>query len=417
MKKRTYLIIIAIIAGALLPFFSSKVLGAEKKKGFDTQTRKKIEKFLDKTPKEQYTPVIASFVAPPLPATLSDGRAYLLYELILTNSSKIPFTIEKLEVIDIQGEKSPIAVFDRKYIKGHSRFPEAGDPGAILGPGQTGFVRVNLSFQTLDEVPKSIGHVLTVSSEKPWGLSKSTTIIERVALADIPRETGPVIGPPLKGDRWIACAVAGEDYHRTTIMPLNGKWVGAQRWAVDWMQLDENNLMFKGDRLKLQSYPHYGQEIIAVADGIVLETRNDQPDQVPGKLPEGLQFDVVCGNFVLQDIGDGYSAFYAHMIPGSVRVKAGDKVKRGQVLGLIGNSGNTSAPHLHFHIVKGKTCLSSPGVPYVIDSFHVKGQTISTDYLEVTLKSGEPVEVRPVNDSGKRTLEMPANMTLVEFLQ
>ena len=413
MKKRKNLIAVAIITVALLPFFSSEFFGDEKE--LDAQTPEKMEKFPDRTPEEQFTPVLAFFVAPPRPASLSDGRAYLLYELILSNVSNVPFMIEKLEVIDMQGGKSPIALFEREYIEGHSRFPGAGGPAALLGPGQSGFVRVNLSFQALDEVPESIGHVLTVSSEKAWGPYKNATIVERVAPADIPLETGPVIGPPLKGDRWISCAVAGESYHRTTIMPLDGKWTGTQRWAVDWMQLDENNRMSTGDRLKLESYPQYGQEIIAVADGTVLKVQNDQPDQTPGKLPEGMQFEVVCGNFVLQDIGDGYSALYAHMIPGSVRVKTGDKVKRGQVLGLLGNSGNTDAPHLHFHVVKGKTCLASDGVPYVIDSFNVKGQTISTDYLESTLKSGEPIEVRPVKNPGKRTREMPADVTVVEF--
>ena len=366
---------------------------------------------------EQITPILASFLAPPLPAVLSDGKAYVLYELMLANASNVPFTIEQIEVVDAQGGKSQIALFDRAYIVGHSRFPGAGGPGARLGPGQSGFVKINLSFQTLDEVPESIGHVLTVSSEKPWGPYKSATIVERAASADIPRGTGPVIGPPLKGDRWIACVVGGNGCHRNTVMPLNGKWIAPERWAVDWIQLDENNRLVTGDTMKLESYPQYGQEVIAVADGTVLKARNDQPNQVPGKMPEGLPFELACGNFVLLDIGEGYSAVYAHLIPGSVRVKAGDKVKRGQLLGLLGNSGNTDAPHLHFHVVKGKTCLASDGVPYVIDSFDLKGQTVSNDYLESMLKSGKPVEVRPVNDPGKRTRAMPADVALVEFSQ
>lgn len=368
-------------------------------------------------PAEHVTPVLASFVAPPRPALVSDGRAYLLYEIILANASNVPFTIEKLKVVDAHGEESQIALFDRGYIEAHSRFPGTGSPGALLGPGQSGFVRINLSFQTLDDVPESISHVLTVSSEEPWGPYETTVIIEPGALADIPRETGPVIGPPLKGDRWIACDVGGEGPHRTTVMPLNGKWVTPERWGVDWVRIDENNRLITGDPLKLGSYPQYGQEVIAVADGTVLRIKDDLPDEVPGKMPEGITIHTAGGNFVFQNIGDGYSAFYAHLIPGSVRVKAGDKVKRGQVLGLLGNSGNTDAPHLHFHVVKGMSFLTSDGVPYVIDSFVLRGQTVSNEYLMSRIESGEPVEVRPVDAPGKRTREMPADMAVVEFSQ
>ena len=287
----------------------------------------------------------------------------------------------------------------------------------MLGPGQSGILRINLSFQTLDAVPKTLSHIVTVSSEKPWGPFKTATIVERTTPAAIPRGRGPIIGPPLKGDRWLSIAVGGEDYHRTTVMPLNGKWFTPERWAVDWVQMDERNRLTTGDPKELESYPQYGREIIAVADGTVLKVLNDQPDQVPGKLPKGLSLDVICGNLVLQDIGNGYSALYAHMIPGSVRVKAGDRVRRGQVLGLLGNSGNTDAPHLHFHIIKGTTCLAADGMPYVIDAFDVKGTSISSDYLESLLESGDAVEVRPQRGPSKRTQEMPANVTVVKFPQ
>jgi len=356
-------------------------------------------------------------VAPPRPAILSDGRVYVLYELMLSNASNIHFTIDKLEAVDGKPGGGRIAIFDKKAIEGHSKFPGASGPGASLDPGQSGFVRINLSFPSVEEVPRIIGHVLTVSSEKPWGPYPTSTIVERVASIAVPPDTGPVIGPPLKGKGWITCAVGENWYHRTTVMPLNGKWFAPERWAVDYVQVDGKNRLRSGPLLELESYPQYGREIIAVADGKVLEARNDQPDQVPGKIPQGLAFEDACGNFVLLDIGGGYAAVYAHMIPGSVRVSVGDKVKRGQVLGLLGNSGNTDAPHLHFHIVEGTTPLASNGVPYVIESFEVKGRSIDSDYLEAMLKSGEPIEVRPADDAEKHARQMPADVTLVDFPQ
>lgn len=240
---------------------------------------------------------------------------------------------------------------------------------------------------------------------------------QQVAQVTIPRDTGPVIAPPLKGERWIAVAIAGNSYHRNTVMPLNGKWVAPERWAVDWIKIDANNLLCNGDSLKCESYPQYGQEILAVADGTVLEARNDQPDQIPGRLPEDIPFEDACGNFVLLNIGEGYSAFFAHFIPGTVRVRAGDEVIQGQVLGLLGNSGNSDAPHLHFHIVKGSSCLASNGVPYIIDSFKLEAYAVSSDNLEPELESGEVVQLLPVGDSGYRAHVMPANLDMVHFAE
>ena len=77
------------------------------------------------------------------------------------------------------------------------------------------------------------------------------------------------------------------------------------------------------------------------------------------------------------DIGGGRYAFYAHVQPGSLRVKVGDKVKRGQVLALVGNSGNSTEPHLHFHVVDGiapgTSTLGAEGVPYAFEQFEVLG--------------------------------------------
>ena len=74
------------------------------------------------------------------------------------------------------------------------------------------------------------------------------------------------------------------------------------------------------------------------------------------------------------DLGGGRFAFYAHLQKGSLKVRPGDRVRRGEVIARLGNSGNTSAPHLHFHIVDNASVLGSDGLPYVIDRFDVRGE-------------------------------------------
>jgi murein DD-endopeptidase MepM/ murein hydrolase activator NlpD len=72
---------------------------------------------------------------------------------------------------------------------------------------------------------------------------------------------------------------------------------------------------------------------------------------------------------VVEDVGQGRYAFYAHLIPGTVAVKPGDQLKRGQVLGKLGNSGNSTEPHLHFQICDGPKPLLCNGLPFEIDHF------------------------------------------------
>jgi len=156
--------------------------------------------------------------------------------------------------------------------------------------------------------------------------------------------------------------------------------------------------------------------VIAVADGTVVATRNDLPEQPPGKLPANLPIDQADGNFVVLDIGGGAFALYAHMQPGSVRVVAGAKVKRGDMLGKVGNTGNTSAPHLHFHVMDGPSPLTSNGIPYVIDRFTIraidKAGTADFDKAEAT---GSPLTLTTLNPPLDKRNVLPMDLTVVDF--
>ena len=91
-------------------------------------------------------------------------------------------------------------------------------------------------------------------------------------------------------------------------------------------------------------------------------------------------------------------------------------MRRGLVLGLLGNSGNTTGPHLHFHVNDGPLPLASDGVPYVIDQFVVQGTLVSADDLDTELRHPEiPVTVVPGPRPGRHAREMPANLGLISF--
>ncbi|HZJ12200.1 MAG TPA: M23 family metallopeptidase, partial [Methyloceanibacter sp.] len=184
-----------------------------------------------------------------------------------------------------------------------------------------------------------------------------------------------------------------------------------ERFAIDFVQLNGKDTLASGPPDQLSSYEFFGDEIYAAADGTVVAVEDGLPEQVPGKLPEGATIQMAGGNHVVVDIGEGRFAFYAHMQPGSVKVKMGDKVKTGQVLGLLGNSGNTDTPHLHFHVMDAPSPLLTNGLPYVFTAF--TGQGLITD--EQPLFTGGTVTIDKEALSGPHENELPLADQVVSF--
>ena len=103
---------------------------------------------------------------------------------------------------------------------------------------------------------------------------------------------------------------------------------------------------YRGDGTRLTDYFAFGQPLLAVADGRVTAAVDGAPDVPVG----GRTWRNMAGNHVILDIGGGRYVLYGHLRQGSVRVRVGDDVRRGQVLGQVGDSGNSDAPHLHLQV-------------------------------------------------------------------
>jgi murein DD-endopeptidase MepM/ murein hydrolase activator NlpD len=170
------------------------------------------------------------------------------------------------------------------------------------------------------------------------------------------------------------------------------------------LQLNPDGRSFAGDQKDNKSYRCYGAEALAVADGTVVATKDGIPENIPGPSSRAvpITLETVGGNHIILDLGGGRFAFYAHLQPGSLRVKNGDKVRRGQVLGLVGNSGNSTEPHLHFHISDANSPLSSEGLPYVFSSFEVQGR-------------GWGWKPSASSSTEKRQDEMPMELEVIRF--
>lgn len=364
---------------------------------------------------EEQTPVLVQPIASLRPAPLSDGNVQLNYELELRVSWRTPVVIEGLEVVDPMHGDAVVASWTAEELLPLLKMPGRAAPTASWSPGESGFLRVNLVFDGTRAVPPYLDHRLTVAALFPPATEVARKA-QRLARCAVYQRRPPVISPPVAGDRWVAVVVGGDLPHRKMVAPLNGRWVAPERWAVDWIQLDPGFHLATGDPELNESYPQYLQPLLAVADGRVVKTRDGMPDIPAGKAPSGITMQDATGNYVVLDIGQGYSALYAHISPGTLRVSEGQWVRRGQILGLLGNSGNTTGPHLHFHVNDGILPLASDGVPYVIDRFHVQGIAVSEDDLETEMKHPEvPVVLVPGPRPGMRAREMPADLSVVSF--
>jgi murein DD-endopeptidase len=338
------------------------------------------------------------------------GRTILPYELHITNFTGTPITLQRIEVLsaDVAGgptqasSAAPLLTLADSALSGALARPGARIPLAErihVGPGlrAVAYMWVPVTGQP----PHAIRHRLTVVADT----ASSTPLVLETAAVPVTSDL-LVVSPPLRGSVWLAAnGPNAESGHRRAMLPLEGSFHIAQRFAIDWLKIDSLGKSYKGDQLKNSSYYAYGNDAIAVADGIITEVKDGIPENVPGMNSRAvpITLETVGGNHVIIDIGGGHYAFYAHLQPGSIKVKLGDRVKRGQLLGLVGNSGNSTEPHLHFHISDASSPLGSEGIPYAFETLYVVGRCKT---LIADCEGGKPIV---------RHMEMPFANEMVRF--
>ena len=290
---------------------------------------------------------------------------------------------------------------------------------------QSALVFLTFSVETIEDIPANINHRLkiTVPGGIPAGFANFAGIppgqdeyTEFTGFTSVNPPDAILLGPPLKGDGWVAadgCCTAIR--HVRGFLAVNGKIFVAQRFAIDWEKLNEDKRIYVGDKEDVNSYFCYGEEAIAVSDATVVTVVNGLEDQIPGQLPPDITLAEADGNHVVLDLGGGRFALYAHLIKDSITVDVGEQVTRGQVLGLVGNSGNTLAPHLHFHVMDGPSTLGSNGIPYMYDKYELIERSASTEAFDEAEANGTPLETVPVENPGIHTDDLMLDQSTVNF--
>lgn len=296
------------------------------------------------------------------------------YTLKLWEYEKQGLVLERIQVLDA-GTRGVLMTLDKADFPVVYKAPLATNP-----------------YFTQDEIS---GYYLSLQLPIPLGSGKPSAVTHRFTFTDTPHNrqvtlegaffiprwnaTPLRIASPLRDDNMIFINQSTIDYHFYVLIFHGGEMFRGERFAFDSLQLnDDYSGIYSGDPQVNSSYFNYRDTLYAVADGTVLRIRDGRPENNGNAHDAPItSMDELGGNYLVLDIGDGHYAFYAHCVPSSFMVREGDVVREGQPLALLGNSGNSDAPHLHFEITDGPDILFSHGVPFVLKSYVKKGEVDS----------------------------------------
>ena len=318
-----------------------------------------------------------------------DLQSLMLQNVAVINHGEAPFKIDHIEVELLQSGE----VLDSKKLNGNviQRFAERGAKIQEAG------VLKQIAFQFC-------GNDLIAPSIKLAGPTlnrdQALLVTQQVFAFTGTRESLRVKVDGNSGGKTkemsATLPIKSEFAKNTYIFPLRGvsyagwgasfhtghRWAIPEEFALDIARLGGDGLSHKGDGSRFEDYYAYGTDVLAACDGTVVEAASDQPEdstamqrpdesqeayfarlqkEQAGRLAKGMTS--VTGNYVMIDHGKSEYSFYAHLQPGSVRIHKGDRVKAGDVIGKLGSSGNSTEPHLHFHVCDKADSLMSAGLP------------------------------------------------------
>ena len=326
--------------------------------------------------------------APPIPVTLGQNKV-LVYELHITNFDTVRLMLKRIEIFASAESSSPLITFENDKLSaamtrvGAAMTMSGGSTGAAdareIDPGGRNVVFVWIELPPNHPVPASVRHRMIFSSAQPGASEATEATLEDFQVA-VSQDSAPVLSPPFDGGIWFAGdGPVNDSNHRRSIFAIDGHIYLPERFAIDWIKVGANGDSRHEGSTKNENWWGWGEPVLAVADGKITEVVDEFPDNTPRVLPP-VTLDNIAGNHIILQIAPNRFVTYAHLQRGSVKVRAGDSVRRGDVLALLGNSGNTTGAHLHLQVTDRNSVLQSEGVPFVFADFTYLGP--GSDYPE-----------------------------------
>ncbi|MPR35806.1 M23 family metallopeptidase [Salmonirosea aquatica] len=336
-----------------------------------------------------------------------DGKPTVYYEIYLTNFSPDTFQLHALNVVD-RGTSAPYLALQGPMLqKALSRIGSPSqDTTTRLLPGATSILY--LEFALPKQTVPQLTHLITFHAvgKEHWG----ELTIQTAALKCL-SGTPLILGNPLAGGPWTAVYdPAWARGHRRVPYTVHGRARIPGRFAIDFIKMDAGGKYAHGNEDFVKNWLGYATEVLAVADGEVTAIRDDFPESPALSEHPEYSADQATGNYISLSIGTNRFAFYEHLKPNSIKVKPGQKVKKGEVIASLGFTGQTTGPHLHFHVADFDSPLGAEGVPYVFEEFEVLGSY--DDFGKFGKAPWTPV---PPTQPTLRNRERPAPNSVVRF--
>lgn len=303
-----------------------------------------------------------------------NDKWHVAYQLLVINNSPAPIQIKSIKIKPFHSSLTTeqIALAYSSLSQANTLQPQ----NPLLQPSESGIIYFFLNFKHSCDVLhlQEFNNWFIIETEnKPQTLQ---LIVPKPLYID--EERPIVLSPPLRGEKYYASGgPSNTSGHRRTIITFNGQLLLPEQYAIDFIQYDTNGF-YRNEGKSNSDFVIYNEKVLAVDDGVVVRTVDGIQENVPFVPPPLSTLNTISGNFILLKLKSNHYVMYAHLIPGSILVKAGDKVKRKEVLARVGNSGNSGAPHLHFQITdkpepvgldKLPNPLNAQGRPWLFDHF------------------------------------------------
>ena len=334
----------------------------------------------------------------PIPVTI-DSKSTLVYEAHITNTASLDLEITGFSILKLN--KDTLLNYDQAALNSRLQ-PISNIPGngTIIHPTHTHilYIEASTTSRQFPDIFHSIRFKAAGDSLK-YKINHDTLFFPN---------TYPVLfSNPLRGGNWTAVYdPSWQRGHRRVVYSVDGKQRIPGRFAIDFIKVDSVHYV-KGMEDSIQNWYGYAEEVLAVADGEVASVRDDFPESATLAAHPAYRSEQATGNYISLKLTENRYVFYEHLRPGSITVKAGQRVKKGQVIAQLGFTGQTTGPHLHLHVADKDSPLGAEGFPFIFDEFTLIGR-----YPDFS-KFGKIkfIQVRPE----KIRKEMPASNTVVVF--
>jgi murein DD-endopeptidase MepM/ murein hydrolase activator NlpD len=339
-------------------------------------------------------PIHVEFPVQPQIVRGDDGRRYIAYHALITNLSSVELILDRLDVVD-PDRGTTLVSYDTTALRRQSIYqvalpdPPKRETVRHLPSGRLAVLRTWITLDSAQPAPARLVHRLTFAPTPALRVARSQSDTDGVLAISLPPlridpRPPTIISPPLRGGPWRASGGPGPAAYHLYFGSVDGRGRIAERFAIDYQKVDSAGQILPNpfpDKITNAMFYSNRADVYAVADGVIALVRDGFPENVPTpsgdeNMPIPLTRESGAGNQLSIRIKDSVYAQYAHLAPGSIRVRLGDRVRRGQVIGQVGNAGNSKNPHLHFELADGPEINGSQGLPWVFDSFELWGHQV-----------------------------------------